>query len=176
MAVPFSVWLDSWRLILPVVFSGAGNFVVDGRQAWTTTQQHNLFTGGQVQFLFDQPSHHRILNHSHCSSWVRTRGTAKSTGALFQRMTILPLESIAGGQGCLAIVVFPDLVVERFAGRAAQRAFPHNVPLVIAIQFKEARLLVPVEPIRQYHQNVSFRGLQLGQSVPNPARRRQPSP
>src|ERR1035441_645946 len=75
---------------------------------------------------------------------------------LFQRVAVFPLEAVARGKIGLAVVVLPDLVIERLARLAAQGVFFEDVALLIAIQLDEPRLLQAVQAIGQNDQYFSL--------------------
>ena len=63
-------------------------------------------------------------------------------------MTVFPLEAVAGRHGRFTVVVFPNFIIARRPGPAAQRTLLQNVALVVTIQFDESRFLALIEPIR----------------------------
>jgi hypothetical protein len=75
-----------------------------------------------------------------------------SAFGLFQRVPVFPLEAAARSEISLAVVVFPDFMVARFARLAAQRALLEDIALLIAIHLDEPSLLAPVQAIGQNNQ------------------------
>jgi hypothetical protein len=66
---------------------------------------------------------------------------------------------MAGGELRSAFVVFPDFVVLRLAGLAAQLSFFENVALRITIQLEEPRFVSAIQPIGQNDEYLSLHNI-----------------
>ena len=80
---------------------------------------------------------------------------------LFQRVTVFAFEAVAGGKVGLAVVVFPNLVVNGLTRLAAQRALLQNAAFRIAVQLDPPRLLKVVQAVGQNHQYFSLHNCYL---------------
>jgi hypothetical protein len=66
---------------------------------------------------------------------------------------------MAGGELRSAFVVFPDFVVLRLAGLAAQLSLFENVALGITVQLEEPRFVSAIQPIGQNDEYLSFHNI-----------------
>jgi hypothetical protein len=71
-------------------------------------------------------------------------------------VSVLPLEPRARRDGSLAIVILPNLIVNRFARLRPERAFLEDVAFVIAIQLYEPDFLRRIQSVGQDDQDFSF--------------------
>src|SRR5439155_24576084 len=71
-------------------------------------------------------------------------------------MTVLALETVAGGEFGLPLIIFPYLMVFCFSRPCSKGSLLQNIAFVVAIQFQPARLLGYTQAVGQNDQYLSF--------------------
>ena len=71
-------------------------------------------------------------------------------------MAVFPAEVVARVEFGPAFVIFPNLMIARFPGRATEGALLQDVAFRITVQLQETRFLTARPPIRQNDQDLSL--------------------